>query len=149
MDGTELGRRLRAERTATGRTIASVAADAGLSVPYIANLENGRGNPTVAALARLAEALGVHLEVTLTPESTIEPAVVELTGQAGRFVRSDRFRAELARLAGRTGTPEATVRQQLIATLAATQAVTGVDLSTLDCHRVLDTLVLINLTSDS
>jgi len=38
--------------------VASVAADAGLSVPYIANLENGRGNPTTAALARLAEALG-------------------------------------------------------------------------------------------
>jgi transcriptional regulator with XRE-family HTH domain len=38
--------------------VASVAADAGLSVPYIANLENGRGNPTTAALTRLAEALG-------------------------------------------------------------------------------------------
>ena len=39
--------------------MASVAADAGLSVPYIANLENGRGNPTTAALTRLAEALGM------------------------------------------------------------------------------------------
>ena len=29
-----------------------MAAEAGLSVPYIANLENGRGNPTTAALAQ-------------------------------------------------------------------------------------------------
>ena len=44
---------LRDRRKAAGRTIASVAVDAGLSVPYIANLENGRGNPTLSALDRL------------------------------------------------------------------------------------------------
>jgi len=62
-----IGRELRARRTAAGRTVASVAADAGLSVPYIANLENGRGNPTTTALTRLAEALGMQLVVTLGP----------------------------------------------------------------------------------
>ena len=56
MEDSAIGRQLRARRTAAGRTVASVAADAGLSVPYIANLENGRGNPTTAALRRLAEA---------------------------------------------------------------------------------------------
>ena len=65
MENEEIGRQLRARRTAAGRTVASVAADAGLSVPYIANLENGRGNPTTAALARLAEALGLRLVITL------------------------------------------------------------------------------------
>ena len=67
MENTEIGRQLRARRTAAGRTVASVAADAGLSVPYIANLENGRGNPTTAALTRLAEALGMRLVVSLVP----------------------------------------------------------------------------------
>ena len=67
MEHAEIGRQLRARRTAAGRTVASVAADAGLSVPYIANLENGRGNPTTAALTRLAEALGMRLVVTLVP----------------------------------------------------------------------------------
>ena len=57
---------MRARRTAAGRTIASVAADAGLSVPYIANLENGRGNPTLSAVNSLATALGVRLTVELT-----------------------------------------------------------------------------------
>ena len=37
-------------------------------MPYIANLENGRGNPTTAALRRLAEALDLRLVVTLAPE---------------------------------------------------------------------------------
>jgi transcriptional regulator with XRE-family HTH domain len=44
-----------------------VAGDAGVSVPNIANLENGRGNSTVAALDRLATALGARLEVALVP----------------------------------------------------------------------------------
>ena len=68
MADSGIGRQLRARRTAAGRTVASVAADAGLSVPYIANLENGRGNPTTAALARLAAALDLRLVVTLVPE---------------------------------------------------------------------------------
>src|SRR4051812_1812640 len=50
VDHQDMGRQLRALRTAAGRTVASVAADAGLSVPYVANLENGRGNPTTTAL---------------------------------------------------------------------------------------------------
>ena len=65
MDQPAIGRQLRARRTAAGRTVASVAAAAGLSVPYIANLENGRGNPTITALTRLADALGMQLAVTL------------------------------------------------------------------------------------
>ena len=68
-----IGRQLRARRTAAGRTVASVAADAGLSVPYIANLENGRGNPTTAALSRLAGALGLRLEITLGAEEDAGP----------------------------------------------------------------------------
>jgi transcriptional regulator with XRE-family HTH domain len=40
-----------------------------LSVPYIANLENGRGNPTAIALTRLAAALGMRLVITLAPDT--------------------------------------------------------------------------------
>jgi len=63
VENAAIGRQLRARRTAAGRTVASVAADAGLSVPYIANLENGRGNPTATALTRLAAALGMRLAI--------------------------------------------------------------------------------------
>jgi transcriptional regulator with XRE-family HTH domain len=146
VDASELGRRLRAERTAGGRTIASVAAAAGLSVPYIANLENGRGNPTVAALTRLAEALGLHLDVHLAPETdgrpdpTPEPATEIL-----RFARTARFQDEAVRMARRTGVPEQTARQRLLALLVAAGAAAGGELSTMDCHRFLDALALADL----
>jgi hypothetical protein len=60
--------------------VASVAADAGLSVPYIANLENGRGNPTTAALARLAAALDLRLVVTLVPDKAGGPPGADKAG---------------------------------------------------------------------
>lgn len=135
----DLGSRLRALRTASGRTIASVAADAGLSVPYIANLENDRGNPTLAALERLAEALGVRLVIDLAQPPT------EPTGEALAFTASDRFRAHVARVAKRTGVSERTAHERLSAVLDAAQVATGAELSTLDCHRILDGLILTDL----
>src|SRR5260221_7495942 len=83
-DTALLGHQLRGLRAAAGRTVASVAGDAGLSVPYIANLENGRGNPTVAALDRLARAPRARLEVALVPaagpaaQAPMPPALVRL-----------------------------------------------------------------------
>lgn len=144
MDATELGPRLRAERTASGRTIASVAADAGLSVPYIANLENGRGNPTLAALNRLAEALGLRLDVDLVPDEPVTPPA-EPTGAVLRFARTPRFRDEAARLATHTGVGEPAARQRLLGLLAAAQAASGSELSTTDCHRFVDAVVLATL----
>jgi transcriptional regulator with XRE-family HTH domain len=144
VDTTELGRRLRVERTASGRTIASVAADAGLSVPYIANLENGRGNPTVAALSRLAEALGLRLDVDLVPSAPVA-APAEPAGAALRFAKTPRFRVAAAELADRTGLPEQTARHRLLAVLAAAQAATCAELSMMDCHRLLDALVLADI----
>ncbi|HEX5116242.1 MAG TPA: helix-turn-helix transcriptional regulator [Pseudonocardiaceae bacterium] len=147
MDATELGPRLRAERTAGGRTIAAVAADAGLSVPYIANLENGRGNPTLSALSRLATALGLRLDVDLVADEPVEPPT-EPTGATLRFARSSRFREAAIRIVHRTGVPEQAARQRLLGVLAAAQAVTGTELTTTDCHRFLDALVLATLDED-
>ena len=45
-EGRGLGARLRARRLALGMTLAEVAERAGLSLPYVSNLERGRGNPT-------------------------------------------------------------------------------------------------------
>lgn len=72
MDAGGLGGEFRALRVAAGRTVASVAVEAGLSVPYIANLENGRGNPTIGALSRLAAALGRRLVVHLPEDADRE-----------------------------------------------------------------------------
>jgi transcriptional regulator with XRE-family HTH domain len=124
----ELGARLRERRTAAGRTIASVAADAGLSVPYIANLENGRGNPTWSAVERLAEALGARLQADLA-----EPQPPTLPASLSAFAEQPRFRAATRGL-DRTATMKA---------MAALAAVATADPSELDWHRILDTVVLI------
>src|SRR5580700_11999233 len=98
VEDREIARQLRARRTAAGRTVASVAADAGLSVPYIANLENGRGNPTTAALRRLAEALDLRLVVTLAPESD-GVAAPEVPPSLVRLGRTRRFRQAVTGMA--------------------------------------------------
>lgn len=129
METVELGRALKARRAAAGRTIASVAADAGLSVPYIANLENGRGNPTLSAVAALAGALGARLVVELdaAPAPDLPDSLV-------RFARTERFRRDSA------GLP----RERLLQAMAAMAAVSPRPASTLDWDRLLDVAVLIS-----
>ena len=145
MDNQEIGRQLRARRTAAGRTVASVAADAGLSVPYIANLENGRGNPTTAALARLAEALGLRLVVTLEvgEEDAPAPGGPGIPASLVRLGRTARFRRAVAVMAAaRTVAPDE-LAGQLVAALATMGAAVDRDLAEADWWRLLDALTLV------
>ncbi|GAA4937626.1 hypothetical protein GCM10023334_047650 [Nonomuraea thailandensis] len=140
----ELGRRLRARRAALGRTVASVATDAALSVPYVANLENGRGNPTVSALDRLAEALGTRLVIALAdPGPGAEPGAPAPPPSLVEFTRGRRFRRAASMLAQTLGEEDAAVRAKLAAALAAVAVPLGRDLGEGDWQRLLDALVLI------
>ncbi|TCC23323.1 helix-turn-helix domain-containing protein [Kribbella sindirgiensis] len=132
----ELGEVLRDRRKAAGRTIASVAVDAGLSVPYIANLENGRGNPTIAALDRLATALGARLDVRIGDEEPVSSPSVGAELVAG----SDRVDKVLAAVAG--GRSRAATRRELIATLDALAVLLGRPPGPADLSRLLDLLQL-------
>jgi transcriptional regulator with XRE-family HTH domain len=139
-----IGRQLRARRTAAGRTVASVAADAGLSVPYIANLENGRGNPTTAALARLAEALGLRLAVTLIPDEEGQPAASpEIPASLVRFGRTARFRRAVRAMAAALDLDADEFSAQLVAAMAMLAQAIGRDLAEPDWWRLLDALLLI------
>lgn len=147
MEHTAIGRQLRARRTAAGRTVASVAADAGLSVPYVANLENGRGNPTVAALARLAAALGTRLVITLAPDEdsprASEPALPEVPASLTRLGRTPRFRRAVIAIATPLGLDADEFSAQLVTTLAAVAHTMGKDFAEPDWWRILDSLLLI------
>ena len=137
----ELGRRLRARRSSQGRTLASVAMQAGLSVPYVANLENGRGNPTLSSLHRLAGSLGIALS-ELVAEGAAPAPEAALPTSLAEFSQGTRFRQEVRRLAAEGNATPAQIRRQLLTAMAAVpQPHRGLD--ELDWHRVLDALVLV------
>jgi len=141
-DPALLGHQLRGLRAAAGRTIASVAGDAGLSVPYIANLENGRGNPTIAALDRLATALGAALDVSLVLPAG-EARRTETPPSLVRLGRSPRFQREAAALADSLGADAGELSIRLIGALAGLAAALGVDPGESGWGRILDALLLI------
>ena len=143
MEDTAIGRQLRARRTAAGRTVASVAADAGLSVPYIANLENGRGNPTTAALRRLAVALDLRLVVALAPEESDGAAAPEVPPSLVRLGRTRRFRQAVTGMAAGLDRDADELSAQLVVALAALAQAMGRDLGEADWWRLLDALLLI------
>lgn len=142
-----IGRQLRARRTAAGRTVASVAADAGLSVPYIANLENGRGNPTTAALGRLAGALGLRLEITLGEEAgpggSPGAGPAPTPGSLVRLGRTRRFREATRAMAAALGQDADEFAAQLVPALALLGQALGRDLAEPDWWRVIDALLLV------
>lgn len=142
MDSGDLGAGLRRRRATAGRTIASVAVDAGLSVTYIANLENGRGNPKVGALDALARALGAHLEVALTDDADAVGTSSEERARVDRLLRHPRLSAEARRLAEATGRPLPHVRAHFLHALAALSGLGTEPLTTLDVDRLVDLVVL-------
>ena len=147
MEQAAIGRAAAGRRTAAGRTVASVAADAGLSVPYIANLENGRGNPTITALTRLAEALGMQLAVTLVPAEEGQragaPASPEMPASLVRLGRTPRFRRAVKAIATTLDREAGEFSLQLVAALAMLAHTMGKDLAEADWWRLLDALLLI------
>lgn len=59
------GRRLRAARDKTGRTLASVAGAIGCAPSSLSSLETDRSVPSVALLVLLAQELGVSIDELL------------------------------------------------------------------------------------
>lgn len=57
----ELGQRIRSRRLTLGLKQQALAEIAGLSVHGLSNIESGKGNPTLAVLNQLADALGLDL----------------------------------------------------------------------------------------
>lgn len=55
-----IGRNVRKKRQELGLSQEQVAHDAQIALRYFAGVERGQENPSVAVLARIANALGVH-----------------------------------------------------------------------------------------
>jgi XRE family aerobic/anaerobic benzoate catabolism transcriptional regulator len=69
----QLGERVREERARRGMTRKILARDTGLSERYLAQLEAGRGNISIALLQRVASALNQPL-TRLVGDASGEPA---------------------------------------------------------------------------
>ena len=57
-DWNELGHTIRERRRALSLTLVELAAQVGLSQPFLSQIENGRARPSLMSLHRIAEALG-------------------------------------------------------------------------------------------
>ena len=82
-----VGAVLRAERTAQGRTLADVAAVAGVSLPHLSEVERGRKEPSSEVLAAVCGALDLPL-ADLLRRSLLD--VASLTSTAGSTAGSAR-----------------------------------------------------------
>ena len=65
MSDADLGRAIRALRRERGMTLVQVAAAAGLSQPFLSQLELGRSRPSMRSLYRIAGALGTTQQTLL------------------------------------------------------------------------------------
>jgi transcriptional regulator with XRE-family HTH domain len=102
-----------------GLTINEVAGRAGLSMQYVANLELGRGNPTLSALSKIAEALDTSAGRLLVESDASaeagETALLEAMPKSlVAFSRSDRFKAKVWRIAQVAGVPVDEMRHQVL-----------------------------------
>jgi transcriptional regulator with XRE-family HTH domain len=61
-ESTKLGLNLKRIRTKKGISQGDIARDLEVSRGFISTIENGKTNPTLATIAKLAKALGVAIE---------------------------------------------------------------------------------------
>ena len=141
-----VGERLRARRWELELTLLAVATDAGLSVPYVANLEKGRGNPTLDVIVALAGALGIPPAALLEgdgSDQTVDRAFIDLPPALVEYAHGKVLRQPTKRLAEHIGISVEMTRSLLLGAMAATPRPAGRDLSRQDCRRLLDVYTLI------
>lgn len=89
--GLRLGRELRQRRRMLDKTMQEVAADAGLSVGFISQVERGLSTPSLASLASIARALGSSIENFMSspePSGVVSLATERVTYTVGAGGRS-------------------------------------------------------------
>lgn len=85
--GTQIARAVRARRRASGVTLDELSARSGLSRTILSRIENGRGNPSVETLFRIARALELPLSALL--EDGSPPAARRIPARSGTPLHGD------------------------------------------------------------
>lgn len=94
--GAEIGSRVRGFRTKAGISGVKLAAAAGVSQPFLSQLESGRSSVAIATLYRLARALGVHPSELLPAPGAAGIEVVR-SADTRRVALSEHMRTATAR----------------------------------------------------
>ncbi len=141
-----LGQRLRARRVGLNLTLAEVADRAGLSLPYVSNLERGRGNPTLEVMQALARALETTMTSLVGDQETTEP-LAALLADAPRslipFSRTKQFAEAVSQLAEAQGTTTEEMRRRLLVAMASAPRRSTGEPTEHDWRRLLDVYSLI------
>jgi transcriptional regulator with XRE-family HTH domain len=104
-----LGRAIRAARHDRGMTLAQVAAQAGLSQPFLSQLELGRSRPSMRSLFRIATALGTTQQALLgraagpPPSEAVrggDAALVDIEAGGARLLLHDPDGADVTEFVG-------------------------------------------------
>ena len=64
-ESSKLGKNLKRIRTAKGITQGDIVRKLGVGRGFISNIENGKANPTLATIAKLAEAVNIPIDELL------------------------------------------------------------------------------------
>ena len=97
-----LGRTVKQLRDGRGLSQDRLAEAAGLSVKYLGQIENGRANPTVDLLGRVAASLTVDLTDLFTPAAGNRPHIYTITPRDfEQFERTSRIVMRMKRRAAR------------------------------------------------
>ena len=64
-ESKKLGKNLKIIRTAKGITQGDISRKLGFGRGYVSNIENGKTNPTLSTIAKLAKAIGVSVDELL------------------------------------------------------------------------------------
>src|SRR3954470_6431560 len=81
-----IGERVRQHRSERGWTLDELSGRSGVSRRMLINIEHGEGNPSIATLLRLSDALGVGLPVLVDVERPLALTVTS-AGQAPQLWR--------------------------------------------------------------
>lgn len=76
LSGVELGRRIKLLRISRGLTLKDLEERGGISATHVSEIERGKASPTIGALGRIAQALGMRPAALVEPHVLPEVAVM-------------------------------------------------------------------------
>lgn len=140
-----IGLRIHSRRVELGLTLAEVADKSGLSLPYISNLERGRGNPTIEALRALAKALDIDLSSLLGDHEgdPLDLILAQIPKSLHSFSRTSTFSEAVAQFATSQDMTPQEMRQKILIGMASAPRRSQGEPTEEDWRRLLDAYSLI------